>query len=264
MENVTYLFGAGASANAIPTYTREQGSFTIAFRQFIDLYFIQTPSNINFTSPPIDIEENLLQSIKIIYDEVYIHYSVDTFARKLYLQNTDESLALLKLLKCLISFYIEYVQIFKYEKRLNLDQRYDVFFSAILLKTDQFPMLPDNISLLFWNYDNQMELTLSNFNSSTLAIENIQNQYGILPNKKPIDEIKKDIQFIRHIKLNGHSGNHVNYKPNSNKIDTINSPSNVFKKANFEKRLKNAIIAFNPTLIDSVKIDFFNQFCMGI
>lgn len=248
MKNVTYLFGAGASAKAIPTYTAQQHNFTTCFRDFLDTYFIQKPSNKQFAFPIITLDDLIKASIVKINEEVLHHYSVDTYAKKLYLQNSVDSMTLLKILKCLISFCIEYLQVVKIEKRINLDQRYDVFFSAILERTDHVPKLPEHIRLISWNYDNQIELTLSNLNSSDLSIDNIQSNYGIFPSKKSMDEIQNNPHFTRHIKLNGQSGNHIVYKPKKESISTITYSPGVFGKLTFTSRLTNALNAFNTNL----------------
>lgn len=74
--------------------------------------------------------------------------TIDTYAKKLYLKGQTEQLNKLK--KWLsIFFYI-------HQHSISPHERYDKLFAAILDPNKAY--LPLNVSLISWNYDNQIKL----------------------------------------------------------------------------------------------------------
>ena len=77
------------------------------------------------------------------------HYSIDTLAKKLFLTNKHDELWRLKAAMSAF-FMIE-------QATTRAEQRYDSFFAAILEEPGRPPTIPDDIWLLTWNYDRQLE-----------------------------------------------------------------------------------------------------------
>ena len=160
----TYLLGAGASCKVLPLVKDFPERLEI-FQQFIIKSFppeIQHDQVIHarFADP----KSKLLEDISSLTEEIRDHASVDTLAKKLYLTKDYE--ALFKL-KSLIDLYLSIEQF-----KNGIDPRYDAFFAALLQKGNDGIKIPNNIRIITWNYDFQIELSLSNFlqinNSHTL------------------------------------------------------------------------------------------------
>ena len=148
--NVTYLLGAGASIEAIPAVGEK---FNERFMVFCQLLVINCRDSYPPTSKNRDFIERAIR-------ELPKHYSVDTYARKLFFQNTNEYAAF----KILLSSYFLFEQMggnrheigfidstldasfnknFPYNRK-KLDPRYDVLYAALLdEKEKQLPEQPD-------------------------------------------------------------------------------------------------------------------------
>ena len=109
-----------------------------------------------------------------VVEEAVKHYTVDTYARKLWLQNKKIKLKTLKEFLCLFFAFEQSSRSDKlpniYDKQSEygvnethihtpLDYRYDVFMATLL---DRDMLLPENISIISWNYDYQLELAYMN------------------------------------------------------------------------------------------------------
>lgn len=189
---ITYLLGAGASAFAVPTVK----FFPVLLQKFKG-----------------DIEKKLHESgfsdfdiqtasekLKII-DEISNFATVDTWARKLYLSNSNKY----ETLKEIISLFLIYCQFGSNEQigqylsdgnllaksrlfnlsetdkmQFNLmyqntpDPRYDLFLGSILSRNSNNGMIqfPDNINVISWNYDSQFETSIKTFSNSNIYREN--------------------------------------------------------------------------------------------
>ncbi len=157
MKKITYLIGAGASANALPVVKKipEQIRFLIKILRndeyrLSDEYFNRLSSN-NFKTQ-YQYQIQLIDDFNWLIEQCESHASIDTFAKKLSIKN--DSLNLLKL-KVLTSVFFSFKQ--SYGKP---DPRYDAFFASIL---DSIHSLPENIRILSWNYDSQFEIAFSEF-----------------------------------------------------------------------------------------------------
>jgi hypothetical protein len=167
MDKITYLTGAGASADAIPVVN----DLVEGLRNF------ERALRKESYSPPHPLGEPravLSQKIKVLHEtlgiqvtdgrggmrEKKLHSSIDTYAKKLFIIEKDSPPVHDKdskfiELKILMSLY------FSYEQMLNVDVRYDSFFATVLKDTSN--ELPQNIRIISWNYDSQFELALSTF-----------------------------------------------------------------------------------------------------
>ena len=160
MAEVTYLLGAGASWERIPTVL-EMGD---KIKEVISTLTNMTAIGYNHLDPKSNRDPTVIHNLpEIITDLKWMdtnndsHSSIDTFAKKLYLtQKVDD----LKRLKLILSFFFTYLQIAAIP-----DKRYDNFWASILNRPNQ---LPRKVKILSWNYDFQLE-------QSYLNMSNIQD-----------------------------------------------------------------------------------------
>ncbi|MDI1233466.1 MAG: hypothetical protein PSX81_04225 [bacterium] len=171
--NIIYLLGAGASA--------QNKKYNNASKNFHDkLGITRMPLADNF-SEIIDskyISTEYYESIARVFKETTIfskfisqHNTIDEAMRKLYLNNESELFLKYKRIISLLFFYIESVG--KY-----VDSRYSQFLLTLI--NNKFE-LNSNLSILSWNYDNQIEHAanfLKNDNNNDITI-NSNNYYKI-------------------------------------------------------------------------------------
>ena len=153
-----------------------------------------------------------------VVEEAVKHYTVDTYARKLWLQNKKIKLKTLKEFLCLFFAFEQSSRSDKlpniYDKQSEygvnethihtpLDYRYDVFMATLL---DRDMLLPENISIISWNYDYQLELAYMNY--ADCNIEESIKRLFIYPGIEDVSESKI-------IKLNG-SAIQRGWKENNN------------------------------------------------
>jgi hypothetical protein len=83
------------------------------------------------------------------------HASIDTYAKKLYLKRDWNSL---RQLKAVTSCFFVYEQTLK-----PVDYRYDSFLASVI-RANTYPIaLPDNLRIVTWNYDTQLEKAFYGF-----------------------------------------------------------------------------------------------------
>lgn len=171
MSKVVYLLGAGASYGK-----REKG-------QFLTPHGVQETS-CTFITEGIPIVNEIKSELKIIIEDLKNlypeyqedgnkigalvkdmawlkkeserHMTIDTFAKKLYLQ--DNRIEFERLKKTLSSFFI-IVQL-----KYPTDKRYDAFLANVLTLPQK--QIPNDITVLTWNYDSQFEIAYREFNST--------------------------------------------------------------------------------------------------
>lgn len=135
MANFTYLFGAGASANAIPVVN----GLIDGLRRHRE-WILECQETTQST------EDAYLEALDEVIKAAENHASIDTYAKKLYLQQQSDKL---NALKSVLSVY------FLCEQATDsFDKRYDTFWASILNEGHNFP---ENIRIVSWNYDMQFE-----------------------------------------------------------------------------------------------------------
>ena len=172
--NVTYLLGAGASAKSLPVVSNMKDRF----RRFN-----------SFISRNIDIpnKEIVIDLMNLCLKQIEAHASVDTFAKKLYLQDTFKMSAKAELfiIKHYLSlFFIAEQSAFYKEFKSEsgemiapfpvIDPRYDPFLATLLQKSGKKVLLPENVNIVSWNYDYQLELAYTAFAKCSLQDALIQ------------------------------------------------------------------------------------------
>lgn len=243
-SKIVYLFGAGASYNAIPVVSGMQTRL-ITFQDYFtnNRHLVQSESPSEFQKFK---QLQILDSIKELIIETGHSFSIDTLARKSYLRG---DFAKLENIKSLISafllweqvvykggrsrkntrvdagqYYVPSINYFSYswvgtfnEQRSllntdvqlkNFDYRYESLLSVLAIDRN---LLNPDVSIISWNYDNQVEI----------AIDRIFNLSG--------DEIEKNrlmdsILGNRFVKLNGSAGlSNFDWEPISRFVDDRNS-----------------------------------------
>lgn len=173
--NITYLLGAGASYNALPIVEKipeRLDAFANNFDpgvnaeikpiEFFDegnlakKYLFKLKGDNDLLKKSYKDISNFHNDILWLKEESSKHSSIDTFAKKLFLQEDVR----LKKMKYILSCF------FLYEQTLNFDNRYDSFFASIL---DSLTEIPSNLKIVSWNYDSQLEIAYNNFSKSSIA-----------------------------------------------------------------------------------------------
>lgn len=210
-NNITYLFGAGASAKAVPVVSE----FNVALKDFLLLLeknkeeFIAKKQDKRVCVDYQLIIDNVVQLI----EESHRFGTIDTYARKLVLSNSTSILDKLKItLSIFFKFWQEYDFRNKETNRVEkktilagnkefLDKRYVALFSNLLIRNDDKIKIPDNINILTWNYDWQISMALKLF-VGNLNLSEVHNYFGIYPN---INETF-NVNNPKVIHLNGMAG----------------------------------------------------------
>lgn len=230
-NNVTYFLGAGASAGtmekpAIPILNK----FNDALKDFFTKLVID---ELNYKDPNRDYLKsydeinlrafeaqasmiknrdstlgNQLFSDSFIYLVIYVgnlikelddHTTVDTLARKYYLQGVDGQFNLI-ILKAFLSIYFLHLQ----HNENRFDMRYDSFVSTLLERGENGNLvLPNNIKVISWNYDLQFEIALKNYMKDKLSL--IHHSFNIHPSMSRYN-MSSTLDNFGMVKLNGTAG----------------------------------------------------------
>lgn len=215
-NHITYLFGAGASAQSMPIVSEINGQISALATSLANANKIGRFGNPYFGTLVKDTvddatkESNLLYDVdhdllggKILTEEIvntidrHIHRfnqfsTIDTYAKYLVLRGQDNHLSELKSIVDLY-FSIRHfaarnsglqatVKRGDTEKLLSdYDNRYDSLMATLLQKGENnVPALPPNLSFLTWNYDLELELSYSKF-FADLTVGGLQ-RFKKLPN----------------------------------------------------------------------------------
>jgi len=131
--------------------SKSLNDFSKELLEFIGSEKYKMPQNIDHQDAHI-----LLKGVKWLEEESRGHYSVDTFAKKLYLIDDNENL---HKLKTVLSVYLVIEQ-----SRKRVDKRYDAFLASVLSKREkQSVTLPEHLRILIWNYDRQLDKAMYGF-----------------------------------------------------------------------------------------------------
>jgi hypothetical protein len=190
MSNVTYLLGAGASCQCLPTYA----NFGRRIKQFkIFLSGNRGNVQINDKTALQDII-NLCESIEA---EFIYHNTPDTIAKK-YFHLHENGIVQLKQLKTILILFFIYEQCINeaYIKAAGLenekmptDKRYDAFIASILEPIYSKLRFYKNFNIITWNYDQQFEICYNNYRRRGYE-ETLKNLQTI----PSLESIKKDYQ----------------------------------------------------------------------
>ncbi|MBI5917581.1 MAG: hypothetical protein HY842_19605, partial [Bacteroidetes bacterium] len=214
MANITYLIGAGASANALPVVSDMKNRMQV----FLNFLKSHSQKAVVFNGISDGDQNKIINDFHSILNEAFSHSTPDTYAKKLWLKDETENL---QSLKFFLSLYFLFEQSgFKYSPSDGLildslpeylannemselirkveksrDYRYDVFFATLLEKNENVLKMPNTINIVSWNYDLQFELGYCDFDnpSKLTAMSNL--------NIVPMNELSTTNGNI--VKMNG-------------------------------------------------------------
>lgn len=144
MAKIVYLFGAGASANALPVVNQMPDRVRKMIEDLPELEAEESASH------PCSEEamNELREQLHWLHDIIGTHATMDTLAKKLWIQNNIDDY---NRLRFAISAYFILEQAYG-----KADTRYETFF--VSLYNDSNRSLSDQVSVLSWNYDSQFEI----------------------------------------------------------------------------------------------------------
>lgn len=195
MNKITYLFGAGASANAVPLVNQIPDRLS-SCANFLDLVAPKPLLGEKFNLNIQDEKQKWLyfkeaaECIRWLLNESKSHASVDTFAKKLFIKHDYENLNKLKIA---LSLFLTYEQM-----EGKVDPRYDSFYASILNNRNEFPK---HVKVLSWNYDYQFELAYSEYSDEN-ALSTNKNMLNIKAKNIPY----RNSDGWEIYKLNGTAG----------------------------------------------------------
>lgn len=168
MGKVIYLLGAGASANALPTYANFKARLEL-FKAFLD-YRKQDVDESNLKTGPR--EDSLLDSLDFLLKEMNYHSTPDTVVKKYF--HLDDQYSIRRIKATLICYFLYEQKISElfigidkdsnpvFQQRLPVDHRYDALMASLLIP-ERGLSLHKNVSILSWNYDYQLELAFNRY-----------------------------------------------------------------------------------------------------
>lgn len=203
MPNITYLIGAGASANALPLIKKniETKKYGLA-EELINFIRNNISTLLQFNE---GWDSSSIQTLTELADRCLEFGTPDLYAK--FLMETGDNFNY-RLLKNLLSVY------FKYEQEIK--QSFDYRALTFLTTITQSQRIPENIKILSWNYDVQIELAAKKLNPlSPIGYPFVQG-FKCWPNIED-GEQNSNIPFLLH--LNGVAGFHYSDRNLSQKID---------------------------------------------
>ena len=144
MKTITYLLGAGASANALPLI-KKNSTYNIPglpeeLEQFVETNTASILTQNDWSNQEISVLKELTEKCKEFG-------TPDLFAKYLLETGNDTHY---RILKTLLSNYFIHTQ--------NTRQKFDYRALSFLTAITQNKKIPPNIKILSWNYDSQIEM----------------------------------------------------------------------------------------------------------
>ncbi len=188
--NISYLLGAGASAETLPTVE--------SFKKVMNLNYLSVVKEIEpvLRFKDFQVSQSYIDQLTTLIDQISTHRSVDTLAKKLFLRGDTAKYRHLKL-------FVNHFLTFR-EFEMGIDKRYDGFFASILSNEGAGIKLPGNIKILSWNYDRQIELSVAQFMNSNKLMD-IANKIQLYP-RENISSTNLISDQFSCFKLNGTIG----------------------------------------------------------
>lgn len=223
---LTYILGAGASYGVYDAVNkqRSEGISVVKLlpdelQNFVD--YLQKARKESLKKYPLDTQsasfydiiKNIISEIVKFNDEVRGQLSFDTYAKKLKLQGNEEEYNRLNaIFTCFMYFQ---------ESRFRVDKRYDGLFASILTSENGLAKLPDDLNIITWNYDIQIQRSLSSFvnNSHTHAHGSVANEFNpkeVTPtNKHRLFRLNGSILYTR-----SYDNQHCEYSAEFSQVKT--------------------------------------------
>jgi hypothetical protein len=190
---ITYLLGAGASANSLPIANK----YSKRFVKFID--FLKKNEITKTKSKEIDkICTDFNWLIELIENK---KSTVDSIAKDFFDKKEIENL---KKLKKLLAFFFNIEQTFK-----PIDERYRPFIEKIW-PGDRSNLPSNRIRILNWNYDCQVEMTLADLAKYSNNFDQTDLQRQCLPSPLYMHEDSIQPDYYKSFAINQFSICHLN------------------------------------------------------
>lgn len=173
-NNITYLFGAGASYKAVPMVKeipKEIDNFIRAIKK-------------------TNKDADLLEALIWVKKESSKFGSIDDFALSLYNYNEKE----FRKFKATMCCFFTYVQL-----KNNVNPRYHAFLHRIKNKIDS---QISNVKILSWNYDFQFERAYHQSFENKEGLDSIQRKLNVIPSNSHENKYFNSDKFVI-CKLNG-------------------------------------------------------------
>jgi len=199
--NVTYLLGAGASCERLPL-VKEVKVDNMIVKPSFGTEILILASRYESLKEKMTIKVNdedkkkideVTKSLRFLGENSIKFSSPDTFIKSLSLQGENDKI---ENVKKALSFFLTVKQ--HLDNNLP-DSRYIPFLASILETKESKVQIPENINILSWNYDFQLELALSHF-------ENFNSFADILKHFKIAPNIETKELESRVVHLNGIAG----------------------------------------------------------
>jgi len=242
-KNITYLLGAGASANALPVINEiddKLENFKNIIKDFID-----DKKRNPLTNNLKPAADELFGKISWLIDNTKNHLTIDAFARKLFAKNSSHND--LSSLKRVLSTYFLFEQIKNNQnEKLRIDEngiqqikqtpdkRYDGLISSLISDQINNNELAGNVKIITWNYDSQFEQAYKDFWDFEYLYQT-HKPLQVIPGKWLIDKGNSqevDLSKFSIIHLNGIAGFKSIVQKNSitliDKYKDANTNSEVF------------------------------------
>ena len=155
-KKTVFLFGAGASANAMPINNQLKDQIN-KLASNLRRQFKSLMSETSGSTEDEDLLNLLIKDLEWLAEKAKGHDTIDTFARYLHDNHFNEDLYRLKV-ALVIFFELEPMtrDQNKGSENPDLDPRYLSFFEDI--RPNASGPVPGNYKILSWNYDTQLEL----------------------------------------------------------------------------------------------------------
>lgn len=296
-NQITYFFGAGASFHAIPTIDRLNNRIENLITYLTDKKETAENENSNILldsniKENINILINIIEELEWLSYESEYHQTVDTLAKKFYVQKDDKSLYRLKRALMIYFFFEQNIRFPNYSDIKNeheslLDKRYDNLIASIVEREESRVRFKENIKIITWNYDLQIDFAVKNyFIGKSSTINSIKNESNIHPNQNSYNKgLENVLDKFAVLKLNGNAfldstfknsnygGMTINdYKFRNNDIDDnyilgmflidyksiflngINSNNEVYKYFNFAWEREDKYMGYKSLMSQAIKI----------
>jgi hypothetical protein len=231
--NITYLLGAGASYNAIPIVDEFPACYDYLSDAYLKLLSDKLSTVEESAAIIYALSEKFSEFNKLIKNTEQFS-SIDTYAKMLSLNGNSNELHKYKSL--LNTFFLLWQSNYfikpKNRSLINnfnwdfIDRRFISLFANFLVNKNGKVIMPENLKLITWNYDFQIELALQKMSNKKISLINILNEFKCYPS------INKSVKNPSVVHLNGISGlakfefesndtlhNHYNLLENSNEKD---------------------------------------------
>ena len=203
MSRTIYYIGAGASygirekgriLEGLPVVKEIPSEFD-AFKSYIENARVPEGDIIFqdiYRTRHDDVEQaksQMLYDIDSVMRGIKEHATIDTYARKLYLTRRHRELEQLKALLCAFFLWEQLEH--------KPDGRYDAFLANVL--DSQTLNIPNDISIISWNYDSQIELAFYSYRLNTgLSIfeKNVAGTWPLLTKNGRIFKVNGSATFV--------------------------------------------------------------------